>query len=147
MKEQLHQHLLDLVSDKLDVINLAFAEKREDLLSESKSTAGDKHETGRAMIQLEQEKLSGQMLQLNAQLEILHRINPAQPSKTVRSGSLVHTDQGVFYLAIGIGPVKFDRNTYLCIAPTAPIGLAMLGKSVGEHVSFNGNRQEIRDIL
>lgn len=34
------------------------------LMSESKSSAGDKHETGRAMVQLDREKLGNQIAEL-----------------------------------------------------------------------------------
>lgn len=143
MKQLLHQHLTDLISSKLKTLEESFLEKRESLLSESKSTAGDKHETGRAMIQLEQEKLSGQMLQLKKQLETLTRIRVESTPSKVQSGSLVTTNKGTFYLAIGIGQLNFEGKLYFCIAPTSPIGQAMLGKSAGESFSFNNLTQEI----
>ena len=143
MKRQLHEHIENLLQQKLQLLEASFKEKREALLSESKSTAGDKHETGRAMIQLEQEKLSSQLMQLRKQMEVVNRINPDSTPKKAQLGSLVTTENGKFYLSTGIGPLTLNGENFFCIAPTSPIGQAMLGKVVGDKFSFNGKEQLI----
>lgn len=145
-KPALHQHLLQLLQNKLNVLEASFAEKREDLLSESKSTAGDKHETGRAMIQLEQEKLSGQLLQVQKQRDMLLRINPEREYKTVQAGALVQTNKGMFYITTGLGQVELEGISVFAIAPTSPVAQAMLGKKASENFEFNSNKQTILKI-
>lgn len=146
MKRKLHEHIQSLLQDKLQLLEASFKEKREALLSESKSTAGDKHETGRAMIQLEQEKLSFQLVQLRKQMEFLHRINPDSTPKKVQLGSLVTTKNGKFYLSTGIGPLSLEGENFFCIAPTSPIGQAMLGKVESDKFSFNGKEHLITKL-
>lgn len=145
-KPALHQHLLQLLQNKLNVLEASFAEKREDLLSESKSTAGDKHETGRAMIQLEQEKLSGQLLQVQKQRDMLLRINPEREYNTVQAGALVQTDKAMFYITAGLGQVELEGISVFAIAPTSPVAQAMLGKKASESFEFNSNKQTILKI-
>lgn len=145
-KPALHQHLLQLLQNKLNVLEASFAEKREDLLSESKSTAGDKHETGRAMIQLEQEKLSGQLLQVQKQRDMLLRINPEREYNTVQAGALVQTDKAMFYITTGLGQVELEGISVFAIAPTSPVAQAMLGKKASESFEFNSNKQTILKI-
>ena len=146
MKQPLYQHLLTLISDKLNLIEKAFEEQREALLSESKSTAGDKHETGRAMIQLEQEKLSSQLLQLQKQRDMLLRVNPEKECSTVQMGALVETDIGIYFISIGLGQVSFDEKMVFSIAPASPVAQLMLGRKVGESFSFNEKIQTIEAI-
>ena len=62
IKESLLHFCQDYVRQKQEVLKKRGASLQESLNSETKSSAGDKHETGRAMVQLEQEKL-GQQLQ------------------------------------------------------------------------------------
>ena len=56
LKKQLYLFCVDYVESKLTNLQSALASAREAVSDDSKSTAGDKHETGRAMAQLEQEK-------------------------------------------------------------------------------------------
>ena len=56
LKEQLYNHCLEIVEKRFEMIQTIITGIQQSLLSETKSTAGDKHETGRAMAQLEQEK-------------------------------------------------------------------------------------------
>ena len=143
LKVQLHQHCFDWAQEKLEIAQKALNSAREATHTESKSTAGDKHETGRAMMQLEQEKAHGRLAEASKLLRILDSINPNETSEVVGSGSLVQTSQGFFYLAIGLGRAEVEGKSYFVISPLAPIGQAMMGKRAGEQLSFNGRHQEI----
>ena len=58
LKEDLLKQCVLFVNDKLEIIETIMSENRKALEQESKSSAGDKHETGRAMLHLEMEKAS-----------------------------------------------------------------------------------------
>ena len=62
---------------------------QESLDSESKSSAGDKHETGRAMAQLEMEKLGGQYESARKLLLIANRLNYRKNQNTIAAGTLL----------------------------------------------------------
>ena len=57
-----------------NIIQATFDDLKDALYSSSKITVGDKHETSRAMIQLEQEKLSQQLVNI---INFLSRISKA----------------------------------------------------------------------
>ena len=57
IKKQLFSECQNFVNSKLEAIHRTIEGLQNSLTSETKSTAGDKHETGRAMAQLEQEKI------------------------------------------------------------------------------------------
>lgn len=121
-------------------------ELRESLGSETKSSAGDKHETGRAMVQLEQEKLGQQLLELDATRSILNKINIDTPPDKIRLGSLVKTSLADYFIAISAGTFKHNDGVVYCISANAPIARLLLGKEKGERFVFNGNEQSILDV-
>jgi len=61
VKEKIHQKCVALATEKQNEITHSIIRVQESLAAEGKSTAGDKHETGRAMLQLEREKLGLQL--------------------------------------------------------------------------------------
>ena len=65
LKTRVHELCIELVKDKIKLIDNLYLSNQNALDSSTKSSAGDKHETSRAMIHLDQEKLSSQLLELN----------------------------------------------------------------------------------
>ena len=69
LKESLFQQCEDFVNTRLQTIQIILSSHQKTLSPETKSSAGDKHETGRAMLQLEMEK-AGQQLAAVEQMQI-----------------------------------------------------------------------------
>lgn len=137
IKRQLLEHCFQFVQHKKSVISKSIESNKNDLYSETKSSAGDKHETGRAMIQLEMEK-SGQQLEVVSEMEkVVERIQVENKSDIVKLGSLIKTSKGTYFLAISVGQVKFENNTYFVVSSQSPIGKQLLGKYVGDVIPFN----------
>src|SRR5690606_14769445 len=122
------------------------ASLQQDLLSETKSSAGDKHETGRAIIQLEREKLGDQLAEVQLLQERVKKVPLITAPDRVRSGSVVYTTGHNYYLGVSAGEIQVDGVIFYAIAPDTPIGKLLLGKSVGEMVVFNTNEFRIREI-
>ena len=55
IKQKLHAHCLQFLTDRIAAIDKIMEECQRAANSESKTTAGDKHETNRAMMQLDRE--------------------------------------------------------------------------------------------
>ena len=64
-KIKLHHYCESIVEEQLSGIIAALKDAQEGANNETKSSAGDKHETGRAMAQLETEKLNTQLNEAN----------------------------------------------------------------------------------
>jgi hypothetical protein len=107
---------------------------RSDLGNDTKSSAGDKHEVGREMVQQELDKLEAQRAKLRM---LLHELNgtptPTQALR-VEHGSVVCTDQGWFYLAVGVGAIELHGERCFVLSPAAPLAKALLGTRVGDQV-------------
>jgi hypothetical protein len=146
LKTTIHAHCLQLILDKQKVLQDALQQATEASNQDSKSSAGDKHETGKAMMQLEQEKLGKQLQDINTQIELLHKIADFKNPSSAQLGTLVTTNHGLFYLAIGLGKIEVDGNTYFIISPQSPIGLQMVGKTIGERFEVNGRDYTLADL-
>jgi len=95
IKQQLHLKCQELLQNRLRVVEKSMNDIYNNLESETKSTAGDKHETGRAMLHLEREKLGHQLAIINNQLQVFNKINLEAQISRVVLGSLVYTTQAI----------------------------------------------------
>jgi len=69
IKEQILNRLHEIVDNKIDIAKSAVDSVKESRNSDTKSSEGDKHETGRAMMQIEPEKNETQLSKaLNIQI-------------------------------------------------------------------------------
>ena len=114
--------------------------------NETKSSAGDKHETGRAMMQLEEEKHERQLSKALQLKNLLDKIDIKKQQTNVVLGSLVTTNQASYFFSVGIGKLKLDEQTYFAISLDSPIGQVLVGKTVGETVTFRGKEIVIQEI-
>lgn len=147
MKKDLLEFCWKQVDERTTRLKKQSDELQESLGSETKSSAGDKHETGRAMVQLEQEKLGQQLQELEATRSILKKINIEKPSDKIRLGSLVKTSMANYFIAISAGTFNCDDEVVYCISASAPIAQLLLGKEKGENFAFNGKEQSILEVI
>lgn len=119
---------------------------RNDAAGESKSSAGDKHETARAMAQLEQEQLGRQLKEQEHMLATLVTIEEMATPKTVQLGSLVKTNKGYFYLATALGKLMVETETVYVLSAQSPLGKNLMGKKVGEQFTVNTVLYSIESI-
>ncbi|MEO0526533.1 MAG: 3-oxoacyl-ACP synthase [Bacteroidota bacterium] len=127
-------------------INGHISSIEESLRSETKSSAGDKHETGRAMLQLEREKAGQQLAEVERMKQLLTKVHLSPVSEHIGLGSLVTTSNGNYFLAISAGEFKTKNQWAYCISIHTPIGKLLLGKSQGESFLFNGSEITILSI-
>jgi len=146
IKHQLHTFCKQHVQERLQTIEQTIRSCKNDLNSETKSSAGDKHETGRAMIQLEMEKAGQQLASVQQMQTIIARINPENSSKLVCLGSLVRMELGTYYIGIAVGVITLESGTYFGISTHSPIGKLLLGKKQGDSIQFQGKELEILSI-
>jgi hypothetical protein len=127
------QTILKLVTEqlqsKIDTIQSEYNVYLESAANETKSTAGDKHDTSKSMMQLEQEKLAGQLQQLKLQKKTLELIDPWKVQKSVQLGSYVETNHGNFFISISSKPIEFENTIINCISIQSPLGKLLQSKS------------------
>ena len=147
LKERLYEFCQKFVAHRIERIHSNIKNLQESLASETKSSAGDKHETGRAMVQLEREKLGQQLAEAEKMAIILSRISIKNKSKTAVLGSCVKTSKAHYFLGVSAGEFISETESIFCISSGTPIGQLLLGKSIGDVVSFNDQKIRITEIL
>ncbi|MDT0606374.1 3-oxoacyl-ACP synthase [Croceitalea rosinachiae] len=143
MKTEAYQYCKAYVNSRIQRIQKQINEVKLSLSSESKSTAGDKHETGRAMLQLEREKLGQQLLEAEKMQQLLKKVPTETNSERVVLGSLVQTDTTFYYIAISAGKYEAKAAEIFCISPNTPIARLLLGKEVDHNFEFNKLKSKI----
>jgi hypothetical protein len=135
------------IEQRIAAARAAMQAAQESSSSETKSSAGDKYETGREMANQERDRHAAQMQQAQQLLGQLQKINPDQPCDTVRPGALVQTNLGLFYLSIGAGQLQTaDGQAFLAVSPAAPVAAALSGQRAGGEVLFNGKPVRVEAI-
>lgn len=136
-KQQLIQVCTDYLKDKISSLNAIINEVSESSNSESKSSAGDKHETSKAMMQLEIEKLGTQLKEAEGQLAEFEKIHFNKIFQTVEQGSLVTTNKGYFLIASSIGKITVGDKIVFVISSKSPLALKLIGSKQKDTVIFN----------
>ncbi len=147
IKEELLNQCKEFANRRSQTVRKIILSNQKALQSETKSSAGDKHETGRAMLQLEMEKASQQLEGVSTMTLILSKINIYNNSKACHLGSLIITDKAKYFLSISAGELVVENKKYFAISVSSPIGKLLLGKRQNELVVFNGNEIKIDQIL
>lgn len=147
IKKQLLQECRDFVEQRMNRIQKGIDDLGEALKLETKCSMGDKYETGRAMLHLEFEKLSGQMEEYAKLKKTLSLISPDKIVEKAGFGSIIRTDQANYFIAIPAGKILVSGDEFYAVGANAPIARALTGKELGEEVVFNGKELSIIEIL
>ncbi len=135
---QLHEQL-QLVESQLNSLS-------EDLQNETKSSMGDKYETGRAQIHLEIDKLKQRQAHYLNQIQSMNSIDFTQKYSQVKNGALVYTDVFMYLISIGLGQIKMEHKEVFVISLESPIGKEMKGKSCKNCFKFQEKVYTIEKI-
>ena len=136
LKKALYNSCVEFIEQREGTINQIINSNQSALTSETKSSAGDKHETGRAMLQLEMEKASQQLEGIHEMKLVLSKTKFDNTSEVVKLGSVVCTDQANYFLAISAGRLNVSNKIYYAVSSSSPIGKLMLGKKTGDVFVF-----------
>jgi transcription elongation GreA/GreB family factor len=137
-KEKIFQLYKQKVDEKISVLKKSYDELSESAANETKSTAGDKHETALAMLQIEQENTGRQLKEAINQKSILEKIDPTLHTIEIVRGSIVNTNNGIFFMCIGLGKILVDENTVIALSPESPLGLQLMHLKQGDTFTFSG---------
>ncbi|MCP4975102.1 MAG: 3-oxoacyl-ACP synthase [Maribacter sp.] len=146
LKMSLYQFCQSFIDERSSRVQSQIKELQTALDSETKSSAGDKHETGRAMLQLEREKLGQQLAEVQDLNRVMQKIDVSSKKSAAALGSLVKTTNANYFLAISAGEFKAGDSLNYCISLNTPIGIMLLGKTVGNTINFNGEKIKILQI-
>ena len=147
IKKTLFDHCKAHLEKKMGVLEQQKKSLQKDLTSETKSSAGDKHETGRAMIQLEREKLGNQIRETELNYQRLNTIKDVKTSTIISLGSIIFTDKANYFIAIAADFCEVNSKVFYCISSQSPIGKLLIGKKINESIMINNIVSTILKII
>lgn len=134
------------VEDRIANLELALKSAHEASTDDTKSSAGDKYETTREMMQQDIARCQMQLAEAKKDESLLSGLNKPDRLDFVKNGSIVETNLGIYFIAISIGVVKIDQDKVFVISNQSPIGKLLLRKKIGESFVFNNVEQHLLSI-
>ena len=122
------------------------ADLKDSAGNETKSTAGDKHEVGLAMLQIEQANTGNQLEDALLKRNALQKINPQIQTVRVVNGSLIKTNRSYLFLSTALGKADIDGEKVIALSPQSPLGQKLLGLIAGQTAEINGSEYFIESI-
>lgn len=147
IKEKLYKACEAYVEERIKRIEAAMAGLESDLENETKSSAGDKYETGREMINLEINKLAEQLQQFKNLRNTLNVAKSRTNNGSAQLGTAVKTNMANYFIAIPADRIIVDGDEYFAIGANSPIAQLLLHKKAGEEIIFNGKSAEILEVF
>ncbi|WP_144282982.1 GreA/GreB family elongation factor [Chryseobacterium echinoideorum] len=143
-KQEIIDVLHQKTAEKIQGLEKLIAETRASN-NDTKSSMGDKYETGREMLQ---QQINNLQIQLNEAMkqQIFVKSIVAKPSQKVEKGAVVSTEKGVFFISVSLGEIAINEHKLMCISPESPLAKAMNGKSVNDVFTLNNVAQKIINI-
>lgn len=136
-KQKIVAHCTKLLNEKIAILNNNLKELTESAANETKSTAGDKHETALAMLQLEQENVSRQLKTILDQKAVMESIDISVKHNSVVNGSLVKTNKGVLFLGVALGKIIVDDIQVIVLSIQSPLGKKLVGLKRNDSAAVN----------
>ncbi|TDQ07067.1 3-oxoacyl-ACP synthase [Pedobacter metabolipauper] len=147
IKETLYQLCLSFIEQRIQTAQTALDQAREASNDDTKSSAGDKYETSREMMQQDIDRNKRLLIDAQENLRLLKAVGTSDDNDTVTHGSLAYTNQGTFYISVSAGQLNVDGKSIFAISPSSPIGKLLLDKKKGTAFNFNGKDYKIESIV
>ena len=146
IKQSIKSEVLRQLDLKIKDISNAVKSLSESRDSDTKSSAGDKHETSRAKIQVEIDQLSKQLINAQRQKNNLSIIDISHLHSIADVGSLVETTKGYFFISIDWGRIQIKGENYFVISIESPIGRLLKNKKKGDSIQFRDTAYDILSV-
>ena len=147
LKKELYNQCLNYVQKSMEAALLAINEAQKASTDDTKSSTGDKYETGREMMQQETDRNMKQLNEANKLKVALNKISPNTVADNVDTGSVVVTNSGNFYVAVSAGILTVKGEKYFAISPGSPIGIKLMGQKAGAEVKLNDKLYHIKAVI
>ena len=146
IKSQLFEKCKENADDRIRHAKEAMLAAQEAANEESKSSAGDKYNTVRALMQIETDRYARQLIEAQKLAGTMDLIHIERQHDQLDLGSLVETDNGNYFIATSVGKITIDDFTAYAISAASPLGHQLMGKKEGDQLSFNNKKITINRI-
>ena len=148
LKTKIYKVCIQQLDDEIAYLQSALNDLTEGAENDSKSSAGDKHETARAMIQIEHEKIGKQLNDTLSQKAAIEQIDPTQLSAIIGTGSLVKTNRAYLFMIAALGKMNVEGTDVMpTLSMQSPLGQKLSGLKAGDAAEINGTHYMIEEVL
>ncbi|MEP0711558.1 MAG: hypothetical protein ABJC55_06510, partial [Algoriphagus sp.] len=138
-KEKVYQTAITQVKEKINLLKAERQAINEGILEDTKSSAGDKFETGRETLSQDIMTVEKQLKQALYEYDELCRFQAIkQPSNTVQEGSLVQLGSDHYLISISLGQITVDGQKLFMLSKSSPLGELLVGRKKNDQVEFRG---------
>lgn len=145
-KADLKETVLALIAEKKEDINAQLLALQEASNADTKSSMGDKYETGRESINQSRDLLEKQKVLLDRDEKVIAQTS-VDPAATVSSGALVKVQLGWLWVAVSVGKVMHEGQEIQVVSSDSPLVVALKGKRAGDEVTFRGRSMKILQVV
>lgn len=135
-KQDVLLRCVSIVQNRINEIKTSIADVENSLISDTKSSAGDKYETSREMLQQDLNRYSNQLVIAENDMHVLKNIDPFKSQEVARPGALIQTEQALYFISISVGRLEINEDTVFIISAQSPLGQTLLGLKVGDFINF-----------
>lgn len=145
-KESFVEFLSTHVSGRLHRHMAQMEELNASLANESKSSAGDKYETSREMINQQINQIAQQINVTRTIQNLLPKIDFGK-KVSLEPGAIFMADNKLFCWGVSLGKIAFEGETIICISSQSPFAQTCLNKSIGDQVGMAPNTFEVDWVI
>lgn len=146
IKKEVIKAIEEELEERLSIAQQSYNDAMEARNNDTKSSAGDKYETSRAMMQQEMDNAEKSIHQVKVFQNELRRLPLEEKSEQIISGSFVETDKGFYFVGLSLGKLEIQNHLVYAISTASPLGKMLLYKKQGEEVFLNNSKQTILRI-
>jgi transcription elongation GreA/GreB family factor len=146
-KQDIKDTCRSMLMQRIATAQTAMQQAQESANTEDKSSAGDKHETSRAMSQIESEMNAKQLAQAQRDLEALEKLNTSIIHEKILPGAVVVGGEQTFFIGCGLGIVAVDDKQVIALSPQAPLATQLMNKKKGDKFPFKGKQVMIEQVF
>jgi len=145
-KQKIYNQYLQMQETKINGLQQQLNDLKESTANETKSTAGDKYETARAMLQIEQDNTRRQLQEALEPQSIFTTIDISINSDEIIRGSLVKTNKGYLFISVALGKILEEGTPIIALSPQSPLGKQLMGLRVNDTTTINNIAYTIEQI-
>ncbi len=148
LKEKIYQTAIAQVKDKINLLKAERKAINDGILEDTKSSAGDKFETGRETMSQDIMTVEKQLKQAVFEFDELCRLQAIkEASSTVQEGSLVKLGSDTYLISISLGQITVDGQKLFMLSKNSPLGEILVGHKKNDQVEFRGKSIQITELL
>ncbi|MDB5191030.1 MAG: hypothetical protein JWQ96_593 [Segetibacter sp.] len=145
-KQKIVARYQEVIDNKIASLESTLHDLFESSKNETKSSAGDKFETTRAMLQIEQDNVRKQLKDAQEQKVVFKQINYNLYIGKVMKGSLVKTNKDYLLVSIALSKIVVDELVVIALSPQSPLGIKIMGLKASDKAFINNQEFAIESI-